>query len=231
MLVKLTPNITDIRYAGARGGQGRRRRAVAHQHDQRDHGRRPRHVRPRAARARQVERTAATAARRSSRSRCTWSPPSRATRRSTCRSRASAASRPGRTRSSSCCSARARVQVCTAVMHYGFRIVEDMIEGLENYMREKGFARAGRLRGQGADQRVTDWGDLDLNYKIVAAHRPRQVHPLQPVLHRLRGRRAPVHLAGGAAGGRPRLAPVVDEENASAATSARSSAPSTAASR
>ena len=31
------------------------------------------------------------------------------------------------------------VQVCTAAMHYGYRIVEDMAEGLDNWMREKGF--------------------------------------------------------------------------------------------
>src|SRR5207237_10826054 len=28
------------------------------------------------------------------------------------------------------------VQVCTAAMHYGFRIVRDMIDGLENYLEE-----------------------------------------------------------------------------------------------
>ena len=33
------------------------------------------------------------------------------------------------------------VQVCTAVMHHGFRIVEDMIEGMEGWMRDKGFER------------------------------------------------------------------------------------------
>ncbi|MEJ7721570.1 MAG: hypothetical protein WKF58_14550 [Ilumatobacteraceae bacterium] len=32
------------------------------------------------------------------------------------------------------------VQVCTAVMHYGYRIVEDMIDGLSNYLDEKGFS-------------------------------------------------------------------------------------------
>ena len=32
------------------------------------------------------------------------------------------------------------VQVCTAAMHHGFRIVEDMIEGLSNYLDEKGIA-------------------------------------------------------------------------------------------
>src|SRR5437868_9651922 len=31
------------------------------------------------------------------------------------------------------------VQVCTAAMHYGFRIVEDMIDGLSNWMDAKGF--------------------------------------------------------------------------------------------
>ena len=59
------------------------------------------------------------------------------------------------------------VQVCTAVMHYGFRIVEDMIDGLSNYLDEKGFATVNELRGQ-ALANVVDWGELDLNYKIVA---------------------------------------------------------------
>ena len=59
------------------------------------------------------------------------------------------------------------VQVCTAVMHYGFRIVEDMIDGLSNYLDEKGFATVNELRGR-ALANVVDWGDLDLNYKIVA---------------------------------------------------------------
>jgi dihydropyrimidine dehydrogenase (NAD+) subunit PreA len=31
------------------------------------------------------------------------------------------------------------VQVCTAAMHYGFRIVEDMIDGLSNWMDSKGY--------------------------------------------------------------------------------------------
>jgi dihydropyrimidine dehydrogenase (NAD+) subunit PreA len=59
------------------------------------------------------------------------------------------------------------VQVCTAAMHYGYRIVEDMIEGLEGWMREKGFASIGDFRGLTLP-RVTDWKNLNLNYKIVA---------------------------------------------------------------
>jgi dihydropyrimidine dehydrogenase (NAD+) subunit PreA len=59
------------------------------------------------------------------------------------------------------------LQVCTAVMHYGFRIVEDMIDGLEQYLDAKGFASVAELEGR-ALPNVTDWGNLDLNYKIVA---------------------------------------------------------------
>src|SRR6202158_6244395 len=40
------------------------------------------------------------------------------------------------------------VQVCTAAMHYGFRIVEDMIDGLANWMDEKGFATIEDFRGR-----------------------------------------------------------------------------------
>jgi len=59
------------------------------------------------------------------------------------------------------------VQVCTAVMHYGYRIVEDMIDGLNNYLDEKGFSSATEIIGKSVG-RVTDWGNLDLNYKVVA---------------------------------------------------------------
>jgi dihydropyrimidine dehydrogenase (NAD+) subunit PreA len=59
------------------------------------------------------------------------------------------------------------VQVCTAVMHYGYRVVEDMAEGLENWMRIKGFATLEDFRGLSIE-RVTDWKHLNLNYKIVA---------------------------------------------------------------
>lgn len=59
------------------------------------------------------------------------------------------------------------VQVCTAVMHYGYRIVEDMIDGLSNYLDEKGFKSVNEIIGQSV-RRVTDWGNLDLNYKTVA---------------------------------------------------------------
>jgi dihydropyrimidine dehydrogenase (NAD+) subunit PreA len=59
------------------------------------------------------------------------------------------------------------VQVCTAAMHYGFRIVEDMIDGLSAYMDDHGFRTIDNFRGR-AVTNVQDWGDLDLNYKIIA---------------------------------------------------------------
>ncbi len=59
------------------------------------------------------------------------------------------------------------VQVCTAVMHYGYRIVEDMIDGLSNYLDDKGFASVNEIIGLSVP-RVTDWGNLDLHYKTVA---------------------------------------------------------------
>ncbi|MHB1700658.1 MAG: NAD-dependent dihydropyrimidine dehydrogenase subunit PreA [Acidobacteriaceae bacterium] len=59
------------------------------------------------------------------------------------------------------------VQVCTAVMHYGYRIVEDMIDGLQNWMSEKGFARIEDFRGLSLPH-VREWKHLNLNYRVVA---------------------------------------------------------------
>src|SRR5437899_7736856 len=59
------------------------------------------------------------------------------------------------------------VQVCTAAMHYGYRIVEDMIDGLSNWMDEKGFRTLDDFRGASLN-RVVDWSALNLNYKLVA---------------------------------------------------------------
>jgi dihydropyrimidine dehydrogenase (NAD+) subunit PreA len=59
------------------------------------------------------------------------------------------------------------LQACTAPMHYGFRIVEDMIDGLGRWMDSKGYANIEAFRGLSLP-RVTDWQHLDLNYKIVA---------------------------------------------------------------
>lgn len=60
------------------------------------------------------------------------------------------------------------VQVCTAAMHQGYRIVEDMADGLSNWMDEKGFRNIEDFRGLSVPK-VKEWKDLNLNYKIVAA--------------------------------------------------------------
>ena len=54
------------------------------------------------------------------------------------------------------------VQVCTAAMVYGFKIVQEMIDGLSNYMDEMGLANTEAFRGR-ALRSVTDWQYLNLN--------------------------------------------------------------------
>ncbi len=59
------------------------------------------------------------------------------------------------------------LQVCTAVMHYGFRVVEDMIDGLSGWMDDRGYATLDDFRGA-AVPKIAKWEDLDLNYHLVA---------------------------------------------------------------
>ncbi|MBK7579940.1 MAG: NAD-dependent dihydropyrimidine dehydrogenase subunit PreA [Myxococcales bacterium] len=59
------------------------------------------------------------------------------------------------------------VQVCTEVMLKGYRIVEDMIEGLDEYMASHGFDTLDQLVGK-AVPAFSEWGDLDLNYETIA---------------------------------------------------------------
>ena len=59
------------------------------------------------------------------------------------------------------------LQVCTAIMHHGFRIVEDMKDGLSAYLDSKGMRSLADLRGKAVPQ-VGDWQQLDLHYKRVA---------------------------------------------------------------
>ncbi len=59
------------------------------------------------------------------------------------------------------------VQVCTAAMVYGFKIVQEMIDGLSNWMDEKGYRTTDDFRGL-ATPNVTDWQYLNLNYVVKA---------------------------------------------------------------
>ncbi|WP_406736311.1 NAD-dependent dihydropyrimidine dehydrogenase subunit PreA [Thioclava sp. GXIMD4215] len=59
------------------------------------------------------------------------------------------------------------VQVCTAAMTYGFKVVQEMISGLSQYMDEKGFTSIEDLVGR-AVPNTTDWQYLNLNYVTKA---------------------------------------------------------------
>lgn len=59
------------------------------------------------------------------------------------------------------------IQVCTAAMTYGFRIVREMIGGLSAWMDAKGYARVADVTGL-AVPNVVDWQHLNLNYVAKA---------------------------------------------------------------
>ena len=59
------------------------------------------------------------------------------------------------------------IQVCTAVMHYGFGIVREMRSGVEQFMRDKGYETIYDFKGK-ALPNVTEWKHLNLNHKVVA---------------------------------------------------------------
>lgn len=59
------------------------------------------------------------------------------------------------------------VQVCTAAMTYGFRIIREMIDGLERWMDDSGHRRLSDFVGR-AVPNVTDWQYLNLNHVTKA---------------------------------------------------------------
>ena len=60
------------------------------------------------------------------------------------------------------------VQVCTEVMLKGYRIVRDMTDGLADWMDEKGFSTCDEFIGKAVENFV-DWSDLNLNYRVAAS--------------------------------------------------------------
>ncbi|MBM3172059.1 MAG: NAD-dependent dihydropyrimidine dehydrogenase subunit PreA [Bacteroidetes bacterium] len=60
------------------------------------------------------------------------------------------------------------VQVCTAVMHYGFGIVREMEAGLRQFMSDKGYSSIYDFAGK-AVPNVVEWKHLNLHYKVVAS--------------------------------------------------------------
>lgn len=59
------------------------------------------------------------------------------------------------------------LQVCTAVMHYGFRIIDDLCDGLSNWMDSQGFRKVAEITGKSLGS-VSEFKDLDLAYRTVA---------------------------------------------------------------
>ncbi len=59
------------------------------------------------------------------------------------------------------------LQVCTAAMLYGFRIIEDLADGLSDFMDSKGYASLADFRGLALPNAV-DWNDLNMNYDLKA---------------------------------------------------------------
>mgnify|MGYP001160460058 CR=1 FL=1 len=59
------------------------------------------------------------------------------------------------------------VQVCTAAMTYGFKIIDELVDGLKTWMATKGYERIDQFVGA-AVPNVTDWQYLNLNYVVKA---------------------------------------------------------------
>jgi dihydropyrimidine dehydrogenase (NAD+) subunit PreA len=60
------------------------------------------------------------------------------------------------------------VQFCTAVMHHGYDIIDDLQDGLAFYLEEKGFARPADIIGRSLD-RIVSHGDLRRDRKVVSS--------------------------------------------------------------
>jgi dihydropyrimidine dehydrogenase (NAD+) subunit PreA len=59
------------------------------------------------------------------------------------------------------------VQVGTSVMHYGFRLIDDLVDGLSTYLRAKGLHSPSELVGK-ALPTIGDWGKLDQEFRLLA---------------------------------------------------------------
>jgi dihydropyrimidine dehydrogenase (NAD+) subunit PreA len=59
------------------------------------------------------------------------------------------------------------LQICTAVMHYGFRIIDDLSDGLSNWLDEKGAASVQEVVGASLP-RISDFGGFDLSFRSIA---------------------------------------------------------------
>ena len=217
VIVKLTPNITDIRKPAEARAARRRRRGLADQHHQLDHGRRPRRddALPGDRRLRHPWRLLrrggeADRAQHGRRDRA------RARRRAGLPISGIGGIETWRDAAEFMALGAGTVQVCTAAMVYGFKIVEEMIAGLSNWMDEKGYTsrRRDRRPRRPARHRLAA---PQPRLRRQGPHRPGPLHQVRPLPHRLRGHlatRRSRHLEGrraalrGDRGGVRRLQPL-----------------------
>jgi dihydropyrimidine dehydrogenase (NAD+) subunit PreA len=61
----------------------------------------------------------------------------------------------------------AAVQICTAVMWNGVQIIEKLTKGLEKYLKRQGFSSPADIKGRALPS-IGVWNDLDLSWKMVA---------------------------------------------------------------
>ncbi len=87
------------------------------------------------------------------------------------------------------------LQVCTAVMHYGFRIIEDLCDGLSRWMDSKGFQHDRRCDGQEPSSHLRVQG-LRPCLPGRCPHQPGTMHQVQSLLRRLQRHGASMHRPG-----------------------------------
>ena len=63
------------------------------------------------------------------------------------------------------------VQVCTAVIHYGFGIIREIETGLRQFMDDKGYNTIYDFAGK-ALPNITEWKHLNLEHKVIAKINP-----------------------------------------------------------
>lgn len=66
------------------------------------------------------------------------------------------------------------VQVCAAIYAHGYGVLGRIADGLDGYMREKGYSSVEAFRGKLLGQLVPRWDDLELDPPVFAAVNARQ---------------------------------------------------------
>ena len=82
------------------------------------------------------------------------------------------------------------VQVCTAAMTYGFKVVEEMTRASRPTWTPRATRRSSDFRGRAVGS-ITDWQIPQSQLRGEGRDRPGSLHQVRPLLYRLRGHVAP----------------------------------------